>query len=176
MTLPLPRTRRWLAACLAAGALSACSTLMPVPEGQKLIGQPQAAVQATFGQPTDVFPLADGTSRWIYSKQPLGQYAYGADFDRNGNLTAFRNMLDTQELYKAKVDTWTKRDVLEHFGKTLAEPAQYFPLMKREVWSYRFKHEGLWPSLFNFYFDDGGVLRQTQITPDPLYDRGDRRR
>lgn len=175
MTRPLPRASRWLAACLLAGALSACSTLMPVQEGQKLVGQPQAAVQATFGLPTDVYQLSDGTTRWIYSKQPLGQYAYAADFDRNGNLTRFRNVLDTLELYKAKVDVWTKRDVEENFGKT-REPVQYYPLMKREVWSYRFKHEGLWPSLFNFYFDDAGVLRQTQITPDPLYDRGDRRR
>ena len=29
--------------------------------------------------------------------------------------------------------------------------------------------------MFNFYFDDSGVLRQTQVTPDPLYD-ADRRR
>jgi hypothetical protein len=167
------RAARWLVVALAT-ALSACATLLPVQEGQKLIGSSQSAVQARFGQPTDVFNLPDGTTRWIYSKQPLGQQAYAADFDRNGSLTQFRNMLETQELYEAKVGTWTRQDVLEHYGRT-REPIQYYPLMKREVWSYRFRHENRWPSLFNFYFDDSGVLRQTQITPDPLNDP-DRRR
>jgi len=175
MNTRLPRTVRRLALGLAATALAACAVLAPVQEGQKLIGSPTAAVQATFGQPTDIFQLRDGTTRWIYSKQPLGQQAYAADFDSQGRLTDFRQMLQTPELYKAQVGTWTKRDVMEHFGLP-REPTQYFPLMKREVWSYRFKHEGQWPSLFNFYFDDEGVLRQTQITPDPLYDRADSRR
>jgi hypothetical protein len=163
-----------LVLALGAAMLSACAVLMPVPEGGKLAGQPQEAVRARFGAPTDVFQLRDGTSRWLYSKQPLGPQVYAADFDRHGNLIRFRNMLETPELYQAQVGTWTRQDVLEHFGKP-AEPVQYYPLMKREAWSYRFRHEGLWPSLFNFYFDDGGVLRQTQITPDPLFDAGDKR-
>ncbi|AQV93354.1 hypothetical protein BJN34_05535 [Cupriavidus necator] len=166
---------RRLTLALGVATLSACTTLMPVQEGTRLVGQPQAAVQAAFGPPTDVFPLRDGTSRWIYSGQPLGQYAYGADFDPSGNLTAFRNMLSTPELYKAQVNTWTKRDVAEHFGRTRL-PVDYYPLMRREVWSYRFRHEDMWPSLFNFYFDDAGILRQTQITPDLLYDPAERRR
>ncbi|SOY41696.1 putative TRANSMEMBRANE LIPOPROTEIN [Cupriavidus phytorum] len=163
-----------LVLALGVAMLSACATLMPEQEGTRLVGQPQAAVQAMFGPPTDVFPLRDGTTRWIYSKQPMGQYAYGADFDRNGNLTAFRNMLSTPELYKAQVNTWTRRDVAEHFGMTRL-PVSYYPRMRNEVWSYRFRHEDVWPSLFHFYFDDAGVLRRTQITPDPLYDPDERR-
>jgi len=157
-----------LTAFIVAFLLSACAQLQPVPTGQKLIGQPQAAVQQTFGQPTDTFQFDDRTSRWIYSMQPTGRYAYAADFDPQGRLTNFRQMLQTTELYKAQVGTWTKRDVEEHFGKP-REPTQYYPLMKRQVWSYRFLHEDQWPSMFNFYFDDAGVLQQTQITPDPLY-------
>lgn len=164
---------RRLVPALGAVLLSACATLMPVQEGQKLVGQPQAAIQAMFGQPTDAFRLPDGTSRWIYSKQPMGQQAYGADFDRNGNLTSFRNVLSTPELYKAQVNTWTKWDVAEHFGVTRL-PIEYFPRMRNEVWSYRFRHEDVWPSLFHFYFDDAGVLRRTQITPDPLYEPDER--
>ncbi|WP_042884650.1 hypothetical protein [Cupriavidus necator] len=164
---------RRLVLALGALLLSACATLMPVQEGQKLIGQSQAEVQAMFGPPSDVFRLRDGTSRWIYSKQPLGQYAYGADFDSNGRLTNFRNMLSTPELYKAQINIWTRQDVLEHFGMT-REPIQYYPRMRNEVWSYRFRHEDVWPSLFHFYFDDAGVLRRTQITPDPLYEPDER--
>jgi len=158
---------------LAAALLCACTTLMPVQEGTKLVGQPKAAVQARFGPPTDIYNLPDGTSRWIYSQQPMGQYAYGAEFDRNGDLTSFRNMLSTLELYKAQIGTWTREDVAEHFGVTRL-PVEYFPRMRNEVWSYRFRHEDVWPSLFHFYFDDAGVLRRTQITPDPLYDPDER--
>lgn len=175
MKTPLPGAVRCIALAAASAALAACSVLQPVQEGEKMAGAPEAAVQARFGTPTDTYRLADGTQRWIYSKQPFGQQAYAADFDRSGHLTAFRQMLQTSELYKAKVDVWTRLDVEQHFGKP-REPTQYFPLMKREVWSYRFRHEDTWPSMFNFYFDDGGVLRQTQITPDPLADPDRRRR
>ena len=178
MTSPLRFAGRRLAQTVALGLgaalLAACSALAPVDTGLKLVGQPESTVMATFGKPTDIFKLDDGTVRWFYSKQPLGQESYAADFDKNGNLTNFRQMLRTPELYKAQVNVWTKKDVLEHFGAP-REPNQYFPLMKREVWSYRFRHEDQWYSLFNFYFDDAGVLRQTQITPDPLHDRSDRR-
>ncbi|WP_422648910.1 Lipoprotein [Cupriavidus sp. H18C1] len=160
---------RWLALGAAGALLTACVILQPVQEAQKLIGAPESTVRATFGEPTDIYRLDDGTVRWIYSKQPLGRQAYAADFDTSGKLTRFRQMLTTTELYKARIGTWTKRDVAEHFGLP-REPTQYFPLMRRDVWSYRFLHEENWPSLFHFYFDDAGVLRQTQITPDPLAD------
>ncbi|MGO4329199.1 MULTISPECIES: hypothetical protein [unclassified Cupriavidus] len=175
MNTALHRAACCIALAAAAILLSACATLQPVQAGQKLVGAPQADVRAMFGLPTDTYRLADGTERWIYSRQPFGRQSYAADFDSNARLTSFRQMLQTSELYKAKVDVWTKLDVEQHFGKP-REPTQYFPLMKREVWSYRFRHEDNWPSMFNFYFDDGGVLRQTQITPDPLADGPGRRR
>jgi hypothetical protein len=120
--------RRWTAIGLTSLMLTACALLQPVPQGEDLIGAPEGTVHATFGEPTDVYRLSDGTVRWIYSRQPLGQQSYAADFDANGRLVAFRQMLQTQELYKAQVGTWTKQDVAEHFGLP-REPIQYFPLM-----------------------------------------------
>ncbi|WP_454727148.1 MULTISPECIES: hypothetical protein [Cupriavidus] len=156
----------WLL-CAAIAMLPACTLLQPVETAQKMIGAPEDAVKTTFGNPTDVYRLADGTTRWIYSRQPLGYQAYAADFDAAGKLTGFRQMLTNAEIYKAQVDVWTQRDVEEHFGKP-REPVQYFPLMRRQVWSYRFRQDGMLSSLFNCYFDDQGVLRQVQITLDPL--------
>jgi hypothetical protein len=63
--------------------------------------------------------------------------------------------------------------VLEHFGAP-REPIEYYPRLKQEAWSYRFLHEDQWYSMFNFMFDDTGVLRQTLVTPDPLRDRPER--
>lgn len=167
MKTPSQYVGGWLICAAALLMLPACAILQPVQEGQKLIGSPESAVRATFGEPTNVYRLADGSVRWIYSKQPLGYEAYAADFDASGKLTNFRQMLVTSEIYQAKVDSWTKRDVEEHFGKPL-DPVQYYPLMQRDVWSYRFRQDGNLSSLFNCYFDKQGILRQVQITLDPL--------
>lgn len=39
-----------------------------------------------------------------------------------GDLTAFRNMLSTPELYKAQVNTWTRRDVAGHEHEKARHP------------------------------------------------------
>ncbi|MGO4330075.1 hypothetical protein AB4Z48_31045 [Cupriavidus sp. 2TAF22] len=167
------RLPRWMAASAVAIALSACAFLDPVQTAQKMIGNPQTSVRETFGAPTETYQLAGGTSRWIYSKQPLGHEVYAADFDAGGNLASFRQMLTEKEIYEARPGVWTKRDVAERFGLP-REPVQYYPLMKREAWSYRLYASGYLPAHFSAYFDDSGVLDRTMIIVDPL--GGDRSR
>jgi len=158
-------TKKWMG--ILALALSACATLQPVETAQKMIGSPQSAVRDTFGAPTETYQLAGGTSRWIYSKQPLGYEVYAADFDASGKLDGFRQMLTENEIYKAQPGVWTKRDVAERFGMP-REPVQHFPLMKREAWSYRMYSGGYQPAHFSAYFDERGVLDRTMIIVDPL--------
>jgi hypothetical protein len=167
------RLAGWVAAASAAFALCACASLEPVQTAQKMIGSPQSSVRDTFGAPTETYQLAGGTTRWIYSKQPLGYEVYAADFDPDGKLVNFRQMLTEKEIYEAKPGVWTKRDVAERFGLP-REPVQYYPLMKREAWSYRLYAGGYQPAHFSAYFDDQGVLDRTMIIVDPL--GGDRRR
>lgn len=161
---------RRLAICLSAAAaivLSACATLQPVETAQKMLGAPQSAVRDTFGAPTETYQLANGTSRWIYSKQPLGFEVYAADFDAGGKLTNFRQMLTEKEIYEARPGVWTKQDVAERFGRP-REPIEYYPLMKREAWSYRLYAGAFQPAHFSAYFDDRGVLDRTMIIVDPI--------
>jgi hypothetical protein len=158
--------------CAAAVALGACASLQPEQAGQKLIGSDEGVVRSTFGTPTEVYQLAGGTRRWIYSRQPLGHEVYAADFDAAGKLSNYRQMLTENEIYQAKVGAWTKRDIEERFGKP-KEPVQYYALMKREAWSYRMYKDGYQTAHFSCYFDDQGVLQQTMIIVDPL--GGDRR-
>ncbi|KAI3599629.1 putative transmembrane lipoprotein [Cupriavidus necator H850] len=156
--------------CVAAvvlGSLGACATLQPEQTGKQMIGSPESAVRSTFGSPTETYRLADGTTRWIWSRQPLGHEVYAADFDAGGKLTDYRQMLTETEIYRAQVGTWTKKDVQERFGLP-REPIQYYPLMKREAWSWRMYKTGLQTAHFSCYFDDAGVLRQTMIIVDPL--------
>ncbi len=147
--------------------LCACASLRPVETAQQMIGSPQSTVRATFGEPTETYQLPSGTSRWIYSYQPMGFMVYAADFDATGRLTNFRQMLTAKEIGEAQYGVWTKRDVVERFG-TPREPVQYYALMKREAWSYRMYVDGYIPGHFSAYFDDQGILHQTMITVDPM--------
>jgi len=161
----------WQRAALVAVALasiSACTVLAPVSTGEALVGQPASAVEARFGKPSEQYPRANGGTRWLYPTQPYGQFTYAADFDASGKLVSFRQILTTMEFAQIRVGTATQKDVLQTFGKP--EETAYFPLMQRLVWSYRFRHESVWPSLMNFYFDDHGIVRLTQVSPDPMYD------
>jgi hypothetical protein len=153
--------------CAALFAVCACATLAPEETGQKMIGGPESAVRDTFGKPDEIYRLTDGTTRWIYSGQPLGFFVYAADFDAAGTLRNFRQMLTEKEIYTAQIGVWTKRDIEERFGRT-RDPIQYYPLMKREAWSYRLYKDGNLPAHFSCYFDDKGVLQQTMIIVDPL--------
>ncbi|WER50189.1 hypothetical protein CupriaWKF_18120 [Cupriavidus sp. WKF15] len=159
-------------ACVAGLTLGACSALQPEQTGQRLIGSDQGAVRSTFGEPTDTFSFPNGTSRWLYSGQPLGHTVYAADFDATGKLVGYRQMLTEAEIYQAQVGVWTKQDVIERFGKP-REPTQYYPLMKREAWTYRMYKDGYQTAHFSCYFDENGVLQQSMIIVDPL--GGDRR-
>ena len=152
----------------ALASLGACAVLAPVPTGEALVGQPASAVEARFGKPPEQYPRADGGTRWLYPTQPYGQFTYAADFDTSGKLISFRQILTTMDFAQIRVGTATQNDVLQTFGKP--EETAYFRLMDRQVWSYRFRHEGVWPSLMNFYFDRDGVVRLTQVSPDPMYD------
>lgn len=161
----------WQCAALLAAALastSACTVLAPVQTGEALVGQPASAVEARFGTPPERYPHAGGGTRWLYPTQPYGQFTYAADFDASGKLVSFRQILTTMDFAQVRVGTATQNDVLQTFGKP--EETAYFPLMDRQVWSYRFKHEGVWPSLMHFYFDRDGIVRLTQVSPDPMYD------
>jgi hypothetical protein len=167
MLIRLPRRLAAVVATASLLALGACSSLAPVETGQKMIGSPQAAVRDTFGTPTETYQLDGGTSRWIYSKQPLGYDVYAADFDAAGNLSNFRQMLTEKEIYEARPGVWTKRDVAERWGMP-KEPVQFYPLMKREAWSYKMYIGAYQPAHFSAYFDEKGVLDRTMIILDAI--------
>jgi hypothetical protein len=100
----------------------------------------------------------------------FGETTTAADVDASGKVLNVRQVLQVSEFYKAEVGKWTRDDVRVNFGKP--ERTAYFPLMKREVWSYRYQEDGVWYMLYHFYFDANGVLRLTQKSPDPPHDPG----
>ncbi|WP_286797795.1 hypothetical protein [Pandoraea sp. 64-18] len=159
---------RWLLGGALALSLSACYT----PPWQTISpNASQAEVQARLGKPREVYPLTPDVTRWLYPTKPFGEETIAADFDAQGRLLGTAQVLSMPEFNKVEIDKWTKTDVLHHFGEPVE--TSYFPLMKREVWTYRFKQDDVWYSMMNFYFDADGIVKTTQISPDPLHEKFD---
>ncbi|SIT40069.1 putative lipoprotein [Paraburkholderia ribeironis] len=152
--------------CAAVFALGACAQ----PWEGFHTGEQESAVVARLGQPREVYNLPDGSRRLMWPTQPMGEVTVAADIDATGKVISIRQVLQPNEFYRAEPGKWTKNEVLVNFGRP--EETAYFPLMKREVWSYRYLEDGVWYLLFHFYFDDTGVLRSTQKSPDPLHEQG----
>lgn len=131
-------------------------------------GQDASAIIAKLGQPHETYPLPNGGRRLLWTSQPYGSFATAAEIDTKGNVISIKQVLATEEFAQAKIGSWTKQDVLTHFGKP-AETA-YFARMQREVWSYRYQESHIYYMFYHFYFDANGVLRSTQKTLDPLHD------
>jgi hypothetical protein len=168
MSLQLTRTRR-MASCIGlALLLSACAQ----PWQNYQPGADSSTVTAKLGPPREVYDLPNGGKRLMWPSQPLGETTVAADIDASGKIVNVRQVLDDNEFYKAQIGTWTRKDVLVNFGRP--EETSYFPLMKREVWTYRYMESNVWYMLYSFYFDDKGVVQLTQKTPDPLHDPDDR--
>ncbi len=160
-------TKNWktpLAALALALLVSACAQ----PWQNYQAGADVSTVTARLGPPLEVYDLPNGGKRLMWPTQPLGETTTAADIDAAGKVVSVRQILDENEFYKAQMGTWTRKDVLLNFGRP--EETAYYPLMKRQVWTYRYMEAGVWYMMYNFYFDDQGVLRTTQKTPDPLHD------
>jgi len=166
--------QRFVDACRKAATALSCAAILVLgacaqPWQGFQAGQAEGDVIARLGQPKEVYDLPGGAKRLMWPTQPYGEVTTAADIDATGKVISVRQVLQPSEFYRAEIDKWTKQDVLVNFGRP--EETAYFPMMKREVWSYRYLEDGVWYLMFNFYFDQTGVLRTTQKSPDPLHEQ-----
>ncbi|CAN7501926.1 hypothetical protein [Caballeronia sp. 15715] len=152
----------------AAMALALLLTACAQPWQNYQAGADSSTITARLGPPREVYDLPNGGRRLMWPTQPLGEVTTAADIDASGKIVSVRQVLDENEFFKAQIGTWTRKDVLLNFGRPVE--TSYFPLMKREVWTYRYMEANYWYMMYSFYFDDQGTLRLTQKTPDPLHD------
>jgi hypothetical protein len=150
--------------CLSALTLAGCAQ----PWQQYQQGADESTIVARLGPPREVYDLPNGGKRLMWPTQPMGEFTTAADIDAAGKIVNVRQVLQPNEFYRAQIGTWTKSDVLVNFGRPVE--TSYFPLMKREVWTYRYLEDNVWYMMYSFYFDDQGIVRLTQKTPDPLHD------
>ena len=160
------RLRRAALACVCFGAVMLTGCAQPWQQFQP--GEDQSALITHLGAPRETYDLPNGNRRLMWPTQPMGETTTAADVDAAGKILSVRQVLQPNEFYRAEVGKWTRDDVLVNFGRPVE--TSYFPLMKREVWTYRYLEDNVWYMMFSFYFDDQGVLRTTQKSPDPLHD------
>jgi hypothetical protein len=160
----LRRTR--LALLAGAGVLALAGCVQPWQQFHA--GDDAQSVIARFGPPQEVYDLPNGGKRLMWPTQPMGETTTAADIDASGKVVNLRQVLQPNEFYRAEIGKWTRADVLVNFGRPVE--TAYFPLMKKQAWTYRYLEDNVWYMLYSFYFDDQGILRLTQKTPDPLHD------
>ncbi|TCG06497.1 hypothetical protein BZM27_25840 [Paraburkholderia steynii] len=153
-----------LAALACAVTLAGCAQ----PGRTIRLARIRSTIVARLGPPREVYDLPNGGKRLMWPTQPMGETTTAADVDASGKIVNVRQVLQPNEFYRAEIGKWTRDDVLVNFGRPVE--TNYFPLMKREVWTYRYLEDNVWYMMYSFYFDDQGILRLTQKTPDPLHD------
>jgi hypothetical protein len=169
-TTPQPvragRLRRAVLACACFGALTLAGCVQPWQKFQP--GEDQSALISRLGPPRETYDLPNGSRRLMWPTQPMGETTTAADVDAAGKILSVRQVLQPNEFYRSEIGKWTRDDVLVNFGRPVE--TSYYRLMKREVWTYRYLEDNVWYMMFSFYFDDQGILRTTQKSPDPLHD------
>jgi hypothetical protein len=145
-------------------SLSACSTFSRTPPA----GTPLADVTAKLGKPDAIYPEPGGGQVLEYRGQPMGQFNHMARIGADGRLVSYEQALTSENFAKVQPARWTRDDVLRNFGR----PAEVSRdrATDDEVWSYRYKQDGVWNSYMNIHFNARGEVRRTENTPDPLLD------
>lgn len=155
-----------ISAAFLAAALAGCAH----PDALR-VGMTRAELDRRFGAPSAERHEGADDIR-IYTSAPLGQRASAAHVGPDGRVTAVEPLFDFAHFARIGVDRWTRADVLAHFG----QPSETGATRQFKVWSYRWRENEQWNSLFSVMFDADGVVRQTQNGPDPMYDPQDRGR
>jgi outer membrane protein assembly factor BamE (lipoprotein component of BamABCDE complex) len=155
-----------IAAVAFSLSLAGCATSLfnkSVPAGT-----PLAEVTARLGKPTEVYAEPDGGQVLEYRGQPMGQFQHMARIGADGKLVSYEQVLTSANFARVDVNHWTRDDILRHFGRPAEVSRVRFE--NAEVWSYRYKEDGVWNSMMNVYFNERGIVRQLRNEPDPLLD------
>jgi hypothetical protein len=153
---------RWtLTIAGVALVLAACAGIRYGPNDLN-VGDPEAAVVGSMGQPTDRYEMADGVTRLVYARGPAGQHTYMVDVGPDGRVKGWRQALG--ELEFSRITTgMTAQQVLLEFGP----PAQDRPNgpTAGRIWSYRYPTPLC--QWFQIEFNRIGRVVASSFEPDP---------
>lgn len=121
-------------------------------------------VTAALGTPTGRYPRPGG-ERIEYARGPFGKHTYMLDFDAQGRLLRWEQVLNEPHFDALRVGT-SRDDVLFTLGHP--SDAKRLPYQRRILWSYRY--EGPFCKWFQVGLDGSGKVVDTGYGPDPMCD------
>ena len=151
-----------------AGALwllGACTSMKDIPPGT-----PLAEVQARYGAPTMDCPQPNGERRLIWSRQPMGQYAWATSVTPDGHVGQVEQILTDAAFGQVKSGDWDREQLLCTFGPPSEISLVGLPSSRHLVWSYRYRQAGAWNSLMHVYLSEDGRVTRIHPGPDPMFD------
>ncbi|MDY0272605.1 MAG: hypothetical protein RBR37_08830 [Advenella sp.] len=147
--------------------LSACSTYRDIPPNS-----PISQVENQLGTPNYRCTLPDGRQRLVWSQQPQGQYAYGANVNQQGNIDKVQSLLTDSHFRRLNEGHWTQSDVACEFGPPAEIDRVGLGEKNEVVWTYRYKQSNAWNSLMFVYFGrNGDAVTHYHSGPDLRYER-----
>ncbi len=150
--------------CLAL-LVSGCTTFQkPYP------GMQETELLTIRGKPDAEYREGNiRTLEWTASNS--NQYTYMAKIGPDGKLLSYEQVLTVAKFSTLKPGISTKEDVLKTVGHPNLFESEYLPLVDSDVWSYRYKENGVWDSMMSIHFDLNGVVKRLENGMDPLYIR-----
>lgn len=166
------RTAAWrLLPLVLAAALAGCADMAAkVPAGA-----PLDQVEASYGRPNFTCTRPDGRQRVIWTQQPMGQYAWGANVGPDGHIDRVERLLTDAHFKLLDEGDWPAERVRCEFGPPALIDEVGLPSVRQVVWSYRYRENDSWNSLMYVYMGrNGDRVTRHHPGPDPMYDE-DRR-
>ncbi|GAC1605711.1 MAG: hypothetical protein NVS3B2_12420 [Ramlibacter sp.] len=162
MTLRFPTLACLCAAVLTALALVACDPqrISELEEGVAT----EADVRARFGQPEQVWDGADGARILEYNRQPSGQKNYMITIDREGRMTALRQVLNPSNFARVQPGM-----MMEDVRRLLGKPAKAvtYSLKQETAWDWRYLEPPNTSLVFTVWFNPDMRVLRTTSGPDP---------
>lgn len=160
---------------LCASVLAACAALVTAcalsyGPGPLKPGDSIDVASRQMGRPTGEHRRDDGGLRLEFARGPLGKHTYMLDFDAQGRLLQWEQVLNEAHFGSLRVGMTTE-EVLVRLG----HPAEVWAVRYHDqtVWSYRF--DGPFCQLFHVGITPGRIVEDTSYGPDPLCERRERR-
>jgi hypothetical protein len=166
----MPKLPYVFAGRAAAGALlallAACADMSTTPPGT-----PLSQVESKYGRPNFTCPLPGGGQRVIWTQQPLGQFAWGANVAPDGNVDRVSRLLTDDHFRVLSEGVWTPDRLRCEFGPPARIDEVGLPNVRQVVWAYRYRQDGVWNSLMYVYMGkEGDRLTHFHPGPDPMYE------
>ncbi len=155
----------WLIGPIAL-ALAACASYSP--SGLRT-GATLAEVERDMGPRTGEYPLPGNARRVEFARGPLGKHTYLLDFDANGRLLSWQQVL-TEAKFAEVQPGMTRQQVLLLLGRP--SHVMWLSYQKRQLWSYRY--DAVFCVWFQVSLDTRDQVIEAGHGPDPLCDVDDR--